>query len=161
MIEADTYPHIREDLKRLPGCVVIKHADRYTSDIPDLEAMWNGHTNWAEIKLLTGKKSLKEVCDRPGQILFAHRLAGACAGRSWILVYDQPQKRVQVWQPGILFGHLWPGVAGPGVNELGATPVELDSEYYLSLQVQRCGVVSVPWSYSVFRSLITSHEEPE
>ena len=34
----------------LHGAVVLKHADRFTSGVPDLSITWHGKTSWWEVK---------------------------------------------------------------------------------------------------------------
>lgn len=157
MKETDLYGPIKEDLRQLRGAIVMKHADRFTRDIPDFQVCMLGVSAWAEIKLRRPGESMKKVVDRSSQILMASLLSTACDGRSWVIVYEQRPKRVVVWQPRTLFGHLWPNVAGPLVNELGVVTAEPDPESpstWLPV-LHSYGVIAVPWSYGVFRTLIT------
>jgi len=177
--EKDTYGLILGDCKRnLPSPVVgLKHSDPFTRDIPDLEVCWRGRSYWAEIKFIAQDVSrrgrfdtLKSVVDRPAQILFCHELYRATLGRAWVLVYEergikthrfQPlanYPRVVVWKPETLFGALWPQVAGPVVQELGTTPIEVKDGRHLRATVNSVGVASVPWSYDVFRALIDAED---
>lgn len=158
MKENDLYAGIREDCKKIRGAVVMKHADRFTRDIPDFEVCVLGGSSWGEIKLRRPGETLKKVVDRPTQILFANQLAVTCGGRSWVIIYEQEPRRVVVWQPRILFGHLWPNVAGPTVHELGCEPVEVDRHapgVNIASTLFSVGVIAVDWSYEILRTLVT------
>jgi hypothetical protein len=73
---------------RLPSPVdVTKHADQFTSGIPDVTVACNGFTTWLECKMLKPGKSLdSELGD--DQLTYCRRLEGATRGRAWILVWD-------------------------------------------------------------------------
>jgi len=34
----------------LPGCVVVRHEDKFTAGVPDLSVTWAGVTSWIEVK---------------------------------------------------------------------------------------------------------------
>ena len=66
---------------------VTKHADQFTSGIPDVTIAWQGFTTWLECKMLKSGKSLdSELGD--DQLLYCRRLEGATNKRCWVLVWD-------------------------------------------------------------------------
>jgi hypothetical protein len=94
------------------GAVVIKHADRYTAHIPDVQVLWLDRSNWAEVKYLRKGRRLKDIVEI-GQCVFGHELSQTCGGRAYVAVYaDVPFKQTQVWRPQVLAQHLWPKVVG-------------------------------------------------
>lgn len=89
--------------RKLPGAVVIKHADRFTAGIPDASLTWAGTTSWLEVKyvrrnlLRTG-----DVCLAPLrrqfptiQLIMMERLAAA--GSAVYLVYFD--RLLTLWHP--------------------------------------------------------------
>lgn len=51
MNEAYLKKRFKEALRTvMPGCVVIRHEDKFSAGIPDLSVAWNGTVSWIEVK---------------------------------------------------------------------------------------------------------------
>jgi hypothetical protein len=80
----------------MPGAETIKHADGWTSGIPDLSHTWAKHTSWAEVKL-----------DKPGSPMRSRGIQERTCGRLarngrcvYVLYFLQgTHKRVEIRQP--------------------------------------------------------------
>lgn len=94
----------RQDLH---GSLVLKHADRSTSGIPDFTVSWAGPTFWVENKYIRKGKRLKDVVDTE-QLILCHEIARSTAGRCWVTVYEQVPCRLTIWQPRVLMAELFP-----------------------------------------------------
>lgn len=95
----------------LRGAVIFKHAETLTSGIPDLSVSIRG-TSWIEVKYLRRGKRLKDIVKSPLQVITAGKLAFACYGKCWFVVYEDSPKRTVIWRPEALFRHLWPKLGG-------------------------------------------------
>lgn len=73
-----------------PGGVYYKHADRFTSGIPDSTFTWNGPTSWLEFKLLDPAESIHAQLD-PQQLVELVKLQHAC-GRAWVIAFRRPRR---------------------------------------------------------------------
>jgi len=76
----------------LPGSVVIKHADAFTSGVPDLSVTWKGKTSWLEIKYAN-----PEIIERKIQNLMMKRLS--IQGSAWYVIYDCVENRTVIVNP--------------------------------------------------------------
>jgi len=103
------------------GAVVIKHADRFTRNIPDIQICWADRSWWIEAKHLRKGRRLKDIVEK-GQLLFGHELATVSGGRAMIAVLNDVDARVEVWTPRALFLRLYPALAA-GVE---AVPLAFD-----------------------------------
>ena len=58
MNEAYLKKRLKEALKKaLPGCVVVRHEDKFSAGVPDMSVTWAGVTSWVEVKYQrTGRK---------------------------------------------------------------------------------------------------------
>lgn len=65
--------------------VIIKHADKFTSGVPDRTVSWNGSTTWLELKRLL--RPNEEIKFRPRQLDTLCDLEVQTGGRSWLVVY--------------------------------------------------------------------------
>lgn len=92
------------------GSVVLKHADRFTRNIPDVQICWADKSWWVEAKHLRKGRRLKDIVEK-GQLLFGHELAVVTNGRAVIVVLNDVDCRVEVWTPRALFLHLYPALA--------------------------------------------------
>lgn len=91
MTEASVARSLIKALKvEMPGSVVIKHADQFTSGIPDLSVTWSGRTVWLELKVTPVKS--KGI-----QHLTACRLAAA--GLCRYVVYDERKHKTFLVEP--------------------------------------------------------------
>lgn len=72
----------------LGGSVIFKHADRFTSGIPDSSIIWNSKTIWLEIKHANPK--IKDTGIQEHTML---RLNLASPGLAWYVVYFQDGKQ--------------------------------------------------------------------
>lgn len=66
--------------QQMSGAVVLKHADRYTSGIPDMSVTWRGVTTWWECKHAKPRFKSQGL-----QELIAARLAMHSAGCRYII----------------------------------------------------------------------------
>lgn len=89
--------------------VVIKHADRYTRFIPDVQVLVLDKTSWVEMKLLRKGEALKDIVE-VGQLIFGGQLSATCGGRAWIAVYEEDPQQTTIWSPLALGAHLYPSV---------------------------------------------------
>lgn len=86
MTERYVTERLMEQFKQLPEWEVIKHADKFTSGIPDMSVSGNGRTSWLELKLLKrGELAVNAV--EPAQRITCCRLERATGGRCWVIVY--------------------------------------------------------------------------
>jgi hypothetical protein len=107
---AQTEPKATRDLStyltgKLPQPLdVTKHADQFTSGIPDVTVAWQGFTTWLELKMLKPGKSLdSELGD--DQLLYCRRLEGATNRRCWIVVWnlrDRANPRTEIYAPSLV-----------------------------------------------------------
>jgi hypothetical protein len=82
--------------RRLPQPLdYTKHADQFTSGIPDVTIAWQGFTTWIECKMLKPGKSLDSEL-RDDQLLYCRRLEGATNRRCWILVWNLRDKDMEI-----------------------------------------------------------------
>jgi hypothetical protein len=104
MTEASVTQDLLKHLKAaLPGAVIFKLSDRFTTGIPDICVNWKGHTTWLEIKLL--KKGCRlETCSPALQRLTMVKLHQQTQGRAWYVIYDAcgKQKAVNIYDPAAL-----------------------------------------------------------
>lgn len=103
---------------RLPQPLdVTKHADQFTSGIPDVTVAWQGFTTWLECKMLKPGKSLdSELGD--DQLLYCRRLEGATNGRCWILAWnlrDRAAPATQIYAPSLVVKMRREGLAHPAI----------------------------------------------
>jgi hypothetical protein len=104
MTEASVTQDLLKHLKAaLPGAVIFKIADRFTTGIPDICVNCKGRTIWLEVKLLK-KGSYFMTCSPALQQLTMARLHGQVQGRAWYVIYDARgrQKAVTVYAPAAL-----------------------------------------------------------
>jgi hypothetical protein len=104
MTEASVTQDLLKHLKAaLPGAVVFKISDRFTTGIPDICVNWKGHTTWLEIKLLK-KGGRLETCSPALQQLTMRNLHRESQGGAWYVVYDARgrQKAVTIYEPRAL-----------------------------------------------------------
>ena len=168
MNEREIAEKVLTDLRRnLPGYVIIKHNDVGTKGIPDVQINGLDRTSWAELKLLRRGDSLKRI-NKAQQLVFCHELATVNHGRCWVVVFEETETDLftSVWQPRILFAHLWPNVAGPNPDHpswtrLGFKPIDMDITIAdldrLSLvgTVHGLGAVRLPgWRYDIVTRLV-------
>lgn len=66
--------------------LVLKHADQYTSGIPDVSVHWNGHSSWLENKLLEPSQTVHDEL-AVIQLETCIDLEQSCAGRCWVVCY--------------------------------------------------------------------------
>jgi hypothetical protein len=90
---------------KLPQPVdVTKHADQFTSGIPDVTAAWQGFTSWLECKMLKPGKTLdSELGD--DQLLYCRRLEGATNRRCWVVVWnlrDRDNHFTEIYAPSLI-----------------------------------------------------------
>lgn len=81
----------------MPGVVVIRHEDKYTSGIPDISVSWNRQTIWLEVKHVTPRKPFKSRSD---QIVMCCKLARQ--GQCWYVIYHEKTdwiKKTLIVQP--------------------------------------------------------------
>lgn len=102
---------------KFDGALVVKHNDAGNKGIPDIQRARAGRTSWFEIKYLRRGATLKGI-NKAQQLSVCHQFATVNDGRCWVIVFEEPTKaykgrRTVVWQPKVLFRHLWPRVAGP------------------------------------------------
>jgi len=69
----------------LPGAVIFKHSDRFTSSMPDASVSW-GRTAWLEVKVSPCGESVRPHKNWGLQLLTAMRLERA-TGLCWFVVY--------------------------------------------------------------------------
>lgn len=108
-----------ESKKQFRGCVVIKHADRFTRNIPDIQILWADRSAWVETKFLRKGKRLKDIVEK-GQLIFGHELATVSGGRALVVVCNTIRDRVEVWTPKALFHTLWPELAAGAQPTIGS-----------------------------------------
>lgn len=126
---------------RLRGAVILKHADRFTAHIPDVEILMLDKTSWFEAKYPRGKRKLKDIVET-GQVLMAHELEVVCGGRSWFLVWDGDAKETQVWRPQAMAAHLYPNlVIG---YKFAPILIEDPEEYDLFTTLRTHGMIRMP-----------------
>lgn len=85
--------------QELLGCVIIKHADRFTAGVPDMSVSWGGATTWLELKLLRTGTVLGQLPQ--AQLVMCAKLEMA-TNRCWIVVYDMKQKLTLIYRPTTL-----------------------------------------------------------
>jgi hypothetical protein len=88
----------------LPGSVVLKHTDQFTSGVPDLTVTWGWLTTWIEVKVV--RKGQEGIIGRGAQTLTMQRLAKV--GSAWYVVYhiEHPGKTFIV-HPAHIYGEYW------------------------------------------------------
>ncbi len=148
--------------RHLRGSVVLKHADRSTTGIPDISVSWMGITGWTEMKYLRKRDTLKGI-NKVEQLVVCHQIYVATGGKCWVIVYQEQPKQVTIWTPRALFMHLWPKLAGPaddGRRVLGCNPLYAE-EGLAAVTVnthaimQAHGALRIPgWPYDVASRLI-------
>jgi len=112
MKESDYVTKLMDHLdKAFRGCVTIKHADGFTSNIPDVEFLYLDRVCWFEVKYRRKGDTLKKLC-KMGQCIYGDKLARVSGGRAWHIVYDSVANRTEVWRPGPLAAKLWPDLCG-------------------------------------------------
>lgn len=158
-IAAEILVRTRRDL---PGAVVVKHNDAGTVGIPDIQVARCDRTSWGELKFVKPGRSLKQV-NKVQQLIFCHELAVVNNGRCWVLVYeDLGEPLLTVWQPRVLFRHLWPSLAGPdpehpkwrtiGFQALDVDDWEPAAGLVPLLMVH--GALRGPWSYDALTRMV-------
>ena len=75
-----------------PKAVVIKHADRITSGIPDISISWHGKTTWLEVKFAN-----PNIIDRGIQRLMLKTLERE--GSAFYVIYDNLRNRTLIVLP--------------------------------------------------------------
>lgn len=112
------------------GAVIFKHADRFTSHIPDVEVLLADKASWVEVKYLRKDRRLIDIVEM-GQLMKCCELYTVCGGRAWFLVYDEITKQTQMWRPRVLAGYLYPDlIIGERPNPLVVNPAEIELALY-------------------------------
>ena len=114
MTEATLTRELLKVLKRkLPGAVIIKHADRFSIGIPDASITWAGTTSWLEVKYVRQgfRESGRTTRLSPHQFPTAQFVTMdqlAAAGHAIYLVYFD--RRLTLWHPRAVLGSIRDGV---------------------------------------------------
>ncbi len=148
-IVTEIMKHLRGHLR---NAVIMKHNDVGQKGVPDIQVARMNHTSWGEIKHQRPGRSLKSV-NKPQQLTMCHEFSQVNNGRCWVIVYteDKAGKRwTTVWQPRVLFQHLWP--------KLGAwegQPIEVlpDEDMGQPLGVHGAFWMS-GWNYGMLTALV-------
>jgi hypothetical protein len=94
--------------RKLPGAVIIKHADRFRAGVPDASVTWGGTTSWLEVKYV--RRRLQRILPKSqfpaDQFVTMDRLAAA--GRAIYLIYFG--QRLTLWHPRAVLGSIRNGV---------------------------------------------------
>src|SRR5579864_1863693 len=101
------------------GAVTVKHSDRATIGVPDIQVLALDKASWIETKYQRVGEALKSIISYD-QILFCHQLATVCGGRAWIAVFSERHvsglshqngiKETTVWSPRGIASHLYPNM---------------------------------------------------
>jgi hypothetical protein len=140
------------------GGVAIKHQDQSTNAVPDWSYSWYGATCWIEMKYLRKGRRMKEIVS-PDQLILGHQLSVATDGKAWVVIFEDAPEAVSIWQPGVLFRHLFPNVAGIGVGGRKAAEAQNLGTYSrgldLAQSLQVFGAIRLEgWDYDVVAHLI-------
>jgi hypothetical protein len=138
---------LKQTAQHIRGAVIIKHADRATSAVPDFSVSAYGCTWWVEMKFLREGRRLKDVV-KTNQLVLGNEIHTATNGRCWTVIFEEKPQRVTVWTPRALFAHLNPKLAGESTT-IWSKPAEIDAlPAHAPGKLQ--GLLNVYGAFSVF-----------
>ncbi len=107
-----------EAKRQMRGAVVIKHADKATSGIPDIQLCWLGAGAFIEMKYQRRGQKLKQII-KVNQLTMCSQLATTMNGRCWVAVFkEDPCRTIDIWRPQDLFCFLYPNLSVPALVKM-------------------------------------------